>query len=378
MKASTRILVAAVGALLVTMSSGSPAQQLYSLTDLGSLGRGVNALGAINASGQVAGSSAVSGSCPICTSNLTQHAFLFSGGTMQDIGTLGGNYSSAFGLNDLGQVTGMSYVSPNLGAVDYHAFVYSNGTMTDIGTLGGAQSAGLGINNKGQVTGWSLPATGSDDHVFLYSNGTMQDLGPGLGLGINASGQITGASSGRAFIYSDGVMHDIGTLGSSGSNSAGFAINASGQVAGFSNTADPLGPLEHAFLYSEGTMHDLGTLGGYVSYAWGINAQGQVVGSSFVDGFGAEHAFLYSGGAMHDLNTLLTGDLAPYITLSSAFGINDSGWIVALGFDSRNGNPAGAYLLTPVPELETAWLLLAGLGAVGIAARRRRFSRTAT
>ena len=50
---------------------------------------------------------------------------------------------------------------------------------------------------------------------------------------------------------------DLGTLG--GDSSDGYAINDSGQVAGFSDTsADEF----HAFLYSDGVMQDLGTLGG--------------------------------------------------------------------------------------------------------------------
>jgi hypothetical protein len=48
-----------------------------------------------------------------------------------------------------------------------------------------------------------------------------------------------------------------------------------------------------------------------------------------------------------DLNTLVdpTDALAPYVTLQEATAINDSGWIVANGVDSRGGN--FAYLLTP-------------------------------
>ena len=53
---------------------------------------------------------------------------------------------------------------------------YSGGTMIDLGTLGGTYSYANGINNKGQIVGYSLTASGQD-HAFLYSGGKMTDLG---------------------------------------------------------------------------------------------------------------------------------------------------------------------------------------------------------
>lgn len=46
------------------------------------------------------------------------------------------------------------------------------------------------------------------------------------------------------------------------------------------------------------TVTDLGTLGGSSSYAYGINARGQVVGCSDTTGDATGHAFLYSSSAM--------------------------------------------------------------------------------
>src|SRR5439155_19284580 len=80
----------------------------------------------------------------------------------------------------------------------YHAFIYSGGTMTDLGTLGGTNSRGYGINSNGQVVGRSDTRTGDAYHAYLYSGGTMSDLDtrPGtnysVAIEINDSGQIAG------------------------------------------------------------------------------------------------------------------------------------------------------------------------------------------
>jgi probable HAF family extracellular repeat protein len=72
-------------------------------------------------------------------------------------------------------------------------------------------------------------------------------------------------------------MTDLGTLG--GESSWAYRINARGQVVGTSTRASGM---PHAFLWDPKTgMTDLGTLlGGEWSVAYGINALGQVVGQS--------------------------------------------------------------------------------------------------
>ncbi len=69
-----------------------------------------------------------------------------------DLGSLGG-ISSACGLNNQGQVAGFSWLSASGPA---HAFLYSGGAMTDLGTLGGTNSWAIAVNDLGQVAGYSL------------------------------------------------------------------------------------------------------------------------------------------------------------------------------------------------------------------------------
>jgi probable HAF family extracellular repeat protein len=70
--------------------------------------------------------------------------------------------------------------------------------MYDLGTLGGENSSARGINAAGWVVGTADTSTGSD--AFLYENGVMYDLNslignaPGIdlteALAINDNGQI--------------------------------------------------------------------------------------------------------------------------------------------------------------------------------------------
>ena len=267
------------------------AQTAYTITDLGTLG-GAGSVGqGINASGQVTGYSD--------TATGGQHAFLYSGGSMADLGTLGGA-SAGQGINASGQVAGYFYTTSGAS----HAFLYSGGRMTDIGTLGGANSRGLGINNSGQITGYA-DTGGGFYHAFLYGGGGMTDLGT--------------------------LPYD--------SYSEGFGINNSGQVTGWSLSS------LHAFLYSGGSMADLGTLGGSTSVGLGINTSGQVVGYSFVAGDSAQHAFLYTPSAgMVDLNTLIPSGSG--WTLLAAYGINDAGQIT--GYGATLDGSTHAFLLSPV------------------------------
>src|SRR2546422_6135617 len=206
-----------IGAVGVLPSSSEPAfrQPLsagLTITDLGTLGGSFSAASGINGLGQVVGQSS--------TSSGFQHAFLWQNGTMADLGTLGGTFSEARSINDAGGIGGASNTTSGIFPID--GFLWQNGTTTDLGNLGGNyESAATAINDPGQVAGVSLTASFAA-HAFLWQNGTMADLGTlggtfSLANDINDRGQVVGESntssgSYRAFLWQNGTMTDLGTL----------------------------------------------------------------------------------------------------------------------------------------------------------------------
>jgi probable HAF family extracellular repeat protein len=166
---------------------------LYSngtMTDLGAQGD-IGSVGtAINNSGQITGFNRYSSG---------DHGFLYSGGVMSDINLPSpGVTSEGLAINAIGQVAGYFFDGRS------HAFLYSHDTMYDLGTLAGytgyKQSFAEGINDIGQVVGVSYENTSTAGRAFVYSDGVMTDLNalidPTLGItlgeakAINNQGQI--------------------------------------------------------------------------------------------------------------------------------------------------------------------------------------------
>ena len=370
---------ASLGLIVAVASAPSAsAATSYTVTDIGlpddsSDPSSVQAMG-LNDLGEVTGS--------YTNADGHQHAFLYTHGVVQDLGTLGGSYSVGIAVNDSSEVTGSSRPSDASG--DEHAFLHNGVFMDDLGTLGGAISQGRGINASGEITG-EADVSATARHAFWFDGLTLHDLGVTGGAGssggfdLTDTGLITGGSiteggARHAFFYDGLAMHDLGTLG--GFVSEGRGINATGQIAGFAFTA---GFVQHAFFWDGAIMHDLGTLGGAKSFGNGIDDAGIVVGTSDVDETALTHAFVWDG-AMHDLNDLLV-DLPPGVTIelqSVQYGgsINASGQIAATGRYLTGGpGPLAmrAFLLTPVPEpTPAASLAIASVALAAIARVRRR------
>lgn len=364
-RAASLHLCRAVAAALAACCLATAAQAGFFITDLGAN----NIPAAISASGAY-----------VVGQNAAGHAFLYdaSAAQMHDLGTLGGAGSQANGVNDSGQVVGQAD-----GVSNTTAFLYSGGTMQSLGTLpGAATSSANAINNAGQIVGSSGTIGNTDAFIYDSVHGMNDIVGTDIAYGINASGLVTGdepyhAFNSIAFLYDSGALSPTKQdLVPGGGFSQGFAINAAGDVVGVAElSADDVQHAHfHAFLYDTGGYHNLGQLAGYnSSEARGINTVGQVVGDSYnTGGAGGRAAFLYSGGTMTDLTSQLVNGAG--WSLKYAYAISDGGQIVGEG--DYHGVEHG-FLLNPeaVATPEPASLALWGFGATGLwlanAVRRR-------
>ena len=349
---AVRVLGLAAMALLGLVSSArhAAAQAGYVVEDLGALpGDASSVAWGINAKGDVVGWSMG----PAGT-----RAFLYTDafGMVALPGLPDKPRTVARDINDAGVIVG----SANAGGTDLgRAVLWSGGSVQDLGTLGaGFFSEAWGVNNLGQVVGWSYTDGGNGlfgVHGFLYSQTDgLVDLTPasdnGYTLDINDAGQVTGYKTAlggyHAFRWQEGTFVDLGVVPGF-AHSFGWAINASGQVAGNSTSAS--GNSERFFRYTdEAGLQNLGGAGEH-NVAWGINASGTVVGTR---GQSMARAVLYTdAGGLRDLETLIDPSLG--WVLKGAHDINDAGQIVGYAFNNFSGRSHAVRLrptTTPPPQ----------------------------
>lgn len=195
----------------------------------------------------------------------------------------------ATGVNNSGQIIG-----------EHAAGLVGFGPACDFINGGNFISAG-GINDSGQIPGIELFLPLSD--LQLCTNGIWQVLipdFPGEPTAINDRSQIVGYEfvepegggfygAVHAFLYSGGKLTDLGALPGSTYSSAN-SINKFAQIVGVSNTATSF----TSFLYQNGVMYDLAALisptdphKGLIQFLGDahINDSGVIVSSGISGGF---------------------------------------------------------------------------------------------
>jgi probable HAF family extracellular repeat protein len=275
------------------------------------MGLGLDAT-AVNSSGTVTGSSKFEFWQRAATSSVTDFAYLDLLGA--------GHESKGNAINERGQVAGYSTI---LAGGTPHAVRWDGTTATDLGTLGGAFSYAFGINESGAIVGGSRPYANAccDDHATLWNpDGTMVDLGlllvgsgDSVARGINDNSDAVGyarygLSNYQAVLWHQGTATALGTLAGE-ILSAAYDINNSGLIVGVSN----VGGSSRATLWQNGLAFDLNEFlppdllaaGWELNSALSINDDGSIVGNAVNYGLHRESAFLLRAAEVPEPSTVI-------------------------------------------------------------------------
>ncbi|MDP2028375.1 MAG: PEPxxWA-CTERM sorting domain-containing protein [Thiobacillus sp.] len=391
-----------------------------------------NSINVLNDAGQVAGyAQRYNGATATGYS-----AWLYNGSTTQEIGLTGTGYAhSSTGyqyniaqrLNVVGQVTGYAQRYNGTTPTGTSAWLYNGGTtqaigLTDTGhtrSSDGYQSNfTTGLNAAGQVAGYASRYNGVTDtgrSAWLYNGSTTQEIGL-TGTGhtrsdgyqdnyakfLNATGQVAGVASrhngatdtgSSAWLFNGSATQEIGLTGTGHTNSSTgyqsnetYFLNAAGQVAGVAQRFNGAITAGFSAWFYDSLSNQTYSMDGSVSSLTGeayssiryLGDDGLALGHfTLYDAAGAslgDRAFSFTvADGWSDLGSLVDGGLndTGWNYLAATVRANDTGYIVGNGvLTGMNGQ--AAYLLTPVPEPKTWAMLLAGLGFVVAAARRRK------
>lgn len=186
--------------------------------------------------------------------------------------------------------------------------------------------------------------------------GTLPGFSSSLAYDNNSLGQVTGCSDNSmlptvpcttnipadAYLWtSGGGMQDLGHLAGDDS-SAGYVVNDSGEVVGYS--ANTQTGVTHGFFWTQsGGMIDLGTLPGGNGYsvADAITSKGVIVGESVVSN-GDVHAVLWtkSGGTYH----IHDEEHLPHAPYTYPFDINEKLQVTGIAYFNQAGTRYHAFL----------------------------------
>jgi probable HAF family extracellular repeat protein len=189
--------------------------------------------------------------------------------------------------------------------------------ITDLGTLGGAFSHAYGVNGKGVVVGSSAVADRDGAYAYVWDNGTMTELpnlagSSGVATLINDRGDIAGNSRPSAFEsqavrWVDGHVEPLPTVGD-GELSGVNGMNSDGVIVGWDDI-DNLHE-QKAVIWDGDSVQDLNSLipadSGYVlTYAASINDAGQIVVTAGTQGQSAALLLTPEDGSGASVNRVL-------------------------------------------------------------------------
>jgi probable HAF family extracellular repeat protein len=298
----------------------------YAITDLAPLPGDVAAQAQAISNGHVAGWSIVNG---------VSKAVLWENGTADSLGL-----GVAYALNNLDEAAG--YTSEGNGV--FHATAWNHdGTVSDLLTLNGFDSSlASGINDSGEMVGVSFSSQNlANEAGFRWTASTgMQAIdGSATANGINANGDIAGSTVNQlaAIFTATGTTINLGTLGDF---SIAIAVNDIDHAVGYSPVQS--GGPTHAFFYNGTTLQDLGSLQtGDRMVASSLNDSDLVVGTSNLNGNALAWVWSATTG-IEDLNTLIPANSGWVLTVAS--GVDQNGNIVGAGVI---GGAVHGFLLTP-------------------------------
>ena len=266
---------------------------------------------AINAAGDIVGQSRFD------PQSSTAHATIWRGGIATDLGVLGPNgqfsrYSRANDINDAGVIVGDAEPSTGTSTRLGYRWTAATGMVALPVPANTRVSEAKAINNAGQIVGYiqgqDAPGAAGLERAVLWNGSTIVDLGllPGavasVANDINNDGVVVGTamlSNGapRAFIWTPtGGLKDLGTLPGDllgGPQSEAFGINDNGDIVGSSRATSTFAP---AVLWRNGQIIALPALttGREGGVARAINNLGQIVGRVEVIPSGGTHAVLWT------------------------------------------------------------------------------------
>ena len=275
--------------------------------------------------------------------NFNDRAYVWTlSGGLQDLGDLGGGKSYAYGINNLGQIVGESFINETTS----HAFLWQSGAMQDLGALsGGVRNIAASINNQGQVVGGTVFSDETFSAFTWTTGGGLQplDLDGGIASKIKDDGRMVGQKNNHAWLWnSPGAGQDLGILPGY-SYAEATDMNQNGLVVGFAgnNPENDYHPCRAFSWTQSGGLKDLGTPGGSTSRALAVNQSGNISGWADYTLDGHTAGCLWTPrGEIFNLITLVIN--LPEEKIGDGIAINAGGVIVGQGNDG-----GAAYMLVP-------------------------------